>query len=128
MSVEKTLFGDIVAERLARTLRDVRALRGYSLRKVEKATGISNAYLSQLERGEAENPSPDKLKALADFYQIHYMDLMRDAGYISKSADAARGYRDVGTVQAALMGENLTPEEQKAVVEYIKFLRFRNKS
>src|SRR5713226_907641 len=70
---------------LAKALSEIRALRGHSLRVVEEATGISNAYLSQLERGDAQKPSPDKLEALARFYEVPYTDLMRAAGYLQRT-------------------------------------------
>lgn len=115
---------------LSRLLKTIRKVNGASLRAVEEATGISNAYLSQLERGDAQNPSPDKLHALAEFYNVPYTDLMRAAGYLQTSdpspgmtASSAR----TSTVQAALMSAGLSPEEEDAVVKYIEFLRFQNK-
>lgn len=110
---------------LAKTLRDIRALRGYSLRRVEKETGISNAYLSQLERGDAQRPAPDKLQALAQFYQVPYADLMREAGYLARNERASS--HSTGAIQAALMSADLTPEEETEVVKFIQFLRFQNK-
>ena len=96
-----------------------------SLRAVEVATGISNAYLSQLERGEAAKPSPDKLHALAKFYEVPYTDLMRAAGYLQTTASALemapastsavpRPER-LSALQAALKSAPLTPEEEDAV-------------
>jgi transcriptional regulator with XRE-family HTH domain len=112
---------------LPKILRDIRAVRGHSLRAVEDATGISNAYLSQLERGDALKPSPDKLQALAEFYAVPYTDLMRAAGYLQKTEKADGKGKDTSAVQAALMSADLTPEEEDAVVKYIQFLRFQNK-
>lgn len=113
---------------LSKVLQDVRKLRGYSLRAVEDATGISNAYLSQLERGDAQKPSPDKLQALAEFYQVPYIDLMRAAGYLQRTEKAAGAPQDdTSAVHAALMSANLTPEEEAEVVKYIQFLRFQKK-
>lgn len=113
---------------LSKVLSDIRALRGYSLRTVEDATGISNAYLSQLERGDAQKPSPDKLQALAKFYEVPYTDLMRAAGYLQRSQQAAGAVReDTSAIQSALMSANLTPEEETEVVKFIQFLRFQNK-
>lgn len=109
---------------LPKQLRDIRKLRGYSQRDVEEATGISNAYLSQLERGDALKPSPDKLQLLAEFYAVPYTDLMRAAGYLQKTEKADGTPKDTSAVQAALMSANLTPEEEAAVVKYIQFLRF----
>jgi len=113
---------------LSKVLRDIRALRGHSLRAVEEGTGISNTYLSQLERGDAQKPSPDKLKDLADFYKVPYTDLLRAAGYLQKMEKAdSQGAARMSAVQAALMSADLTPEEEDAVVKYIQFLRFQNK-
>jgi transcriptional regulator with XRE-family HTH domain len=113
---------------LSKLLKSIRKVNGASLRAVEEATGISNAYLSQLERGEAENPAPDKLQALATFYHVPYTDLMRAAGYLQKSEKPAGQASDrISTIQAALMSANLSPEEEDAVVKYVEFLRFQNK-
>ena len=116
------------AVNLSKVLRDIRTLRGQSLRTVEEATGISNAYLSQLERGDAQKPSPDKLKALATFYEVPYTDLMRAAGYLLKpELTEGTGKERANAVQAALMSAKLTPDEEDAVVKYIQFLRFQKK-
>ena len=112
---------------LDETLRKVRALRGKSLRAVEEATGISNAYLSQLERGDAQRPAPDKLQALATFYSVPYEDLLREAGYLQRDEKAEPPVSDqTSAVHAALMSTNLTPDEEAAVVKYIQFLRFQS--
>ena len=59
-----------LGEELAR-LRQVKG-RSVSLREVERQTGISNEYLSQLERGVATKPAPDVLQKLAKFYGTPY--------------------------------------------------------
>lgn len=112
---------------LDKVLSDIRALRGKSLRDVEKATGISNAYLSQLERGDAQRPAPDKLQSLAIYYGVPYEELMRAAGYLQSSRQSTNApSAQTSAVHAALMSANLTPEEEDAVVKYIQFLRFQN--
>lgn len=45
-----------------------REMRGFSLREVEKLTGISNAYLSQLENGKIKNPSYEVVIKLTNVY------------------------------------------------------------
>ena len=49
-------------------LREVRKNSGLTLREVEEQTGISNAYLSQLENGKIEHPSFNVLNTLNDLY------------------------------------------------------------
>lgn len=113
---------------LAKVLADIRKLRGHSLRIVEDATGISNAYLSQLERGDAQKPSPDKLQALAKFYDVPYEDLMRAAGYLKQSErSGVSGKESISAVQSALMSADFTPEEEEQIVKFIKFLRFEKR-
>lgn len=48
--------------------RGRRELQGITLRELENATGISNAYLSQLETGKIKSPSYNVVKKLTDYY------------------------------------------------------------
>lgn len=51
-----------------RSLRPIRAAKGVTLRQVEAATGLSNAYLSQLETGKVKSPSVAVASKLAAYY------------------------------------------------------------
>ena len=63
-------------------LKKLRTRKGVSLKKVEEATGISNAYLSLLETGERRRlPTPDRLIALADYYNASIKEFLIKAGY-----------------------------------------------
>ena len=46
----------------------LRKLQDKTLRQVEEATGVSNAYLSQLETGKIRNPSFTVVDKLLSFY------------------------------------------------------------
>lgn len=48
--------------------RDLRKQKGLTLREVENITGISNAYLSQLETGKIKSPSHDTVCKLLNLY------------------------------------------------------------
>ena len=64
-------------------MRKLRQRKGVSLKKVEAATGISNAYISQLENGKRRRiPHPDKLKVLANYYNVSVQQLLEKAGYV----------------------------------------------
>lgn len=43
--------------------------KGLTLRQVEESTGISNAYLSQLENGKIKSPSYNTIRKLVSFYR-----------------------------------------------------------
>jgi transcriptional regulator with XRE-family HTH domain len=77
-------------ETLGALLRKTRTAAGLTLRAVETQTSISNAYLSQLETGKAENPSPALLRKLAELYKVRYETLLTAAGYAPDAATATR--------------------------------------
>ena len=121
--------------RLGTALRNLRLKKGVSLRKVESETGVSNPYLSQLERGVVTNPSPNKLLALADYYGASYMDLLGYAGYLpsghAKSPPPLIGSSvseatDESPLSAVLAG--LTDDEEGMVLQFIELLKSRRKS
>ena len=112
-----------MGDTLGETLRLTRKLKGLSLREVEERTGISNAYLSQLETGKAENPSPHVLHKLSEVYDVPYESLMKAAGYLVKPGPKSGPPKRPSAIQAALMSAKLTPEEEKKVAEFIEFLR-----
>jgi len=68
-------------------LKKLRERKGVSLKKVEDDTGISNAYISQLETGVRKKlPNADRLKALADYYNVSIQQLLEKAGYYENGA------------------------------------------
>jgi transcriptional regulator with XRE-family HTH domain len=70
-----------VAIKLGCVLHDARLHAGLTVRAVEKLTGISNAYVSQMESGYIAEPSPHLLKKLSKAYRVPYGKLFDAAGY-----------------------------------------------
>lgn len=60
---------------MASKIKHLREKRGLTLRDVERDTGISNAYLSQLESGHAQNPTLKKVRRLATYFGVCIGDL-----------------------------------------------------
>jgi len=79
-------------------LADLRTAKGLSLRQVEEATdkAVSNAYLSQLEKGKIRKPSPNVLHSLAAVYGASYEGLMEKVGYLLPSKGDAAGAKEEG--------------------------------
>jgi transcriptional regulator with XRE-family HTH domain len=98
-----------------------------SLRGVERKTGISNAYLSQLENVTIEKPSPHILHKLATLYGVEYNYLMQKAGYYVPAASSNPGHKHGARSFALSSMEDLTPTEEEALVEYLAFLRSRRR-
>ena len=65
----------------------LKRLRGdTSLRGVQRLSGISNAYLSQIEKGE-RHPGPKLLRRLAALYGVGVHELIRKAGYLDSGGE-----------------------------------------
>ena len=72
---------------VGKVLRRARSHRQLSLREVERRTGRSNAYLSQVERGLIRQPDPVVLLELAELYGLNFMTLTTWAGWVSPEGD-----------------------------------------
>jgi transcriptional regulator with XRE-family HTH domain len=105
-------------------LKAIRLGLDMTLRDVEKATGkdVSNAYLSQLETGKIENPSPHILYSLAQVYGVSYESLMQRAGYIVPS-NTKRTSRTKHGHTATYAIENLDADEERELLKYLAFYR-----
>ncbi len=108
-------------------LAELRNSRGLSLRDVEEATdkAVSNAYLSQVERGQISQPSPNILYSLAEIYGAPYEELMEMAGYIMPLSQRKDNQKHGKAITSAF--GYLTKAEEAELMEYLKFVRFRNK-
>ncbi len=112
---------------LGQYLASIRKDRRLSLRAVEERSGkqVSNAYLSQIENNQIQQPSPNILNALAEIYEISLEGLMEKAGFIQKSGLREQNERH-GRI-ATFAEHNLTPEEEVELMQYLEFMRHRKR-
>jgi HTH-type transcriptional regulator, competence development regulator len=107
---------------LGSVLRQARDLKKLALRSVEEMTGISNAYLSQLENDKIKKPSADILHKLAIAYKIDFNYLLHIAGLVEKSTN-----ENVSFGKFVFSKDNLTKEEEEELIHYLQFIRQRKK-
>jgi transcriptional regulator with XRE-family HTH domain len=89
-------------EALGGLLREERMAAGLSLRELSERTNVSNAYLSQLERGRHE-PSLRVLTAIASALRVPLGSMLTRAGILDPSADD--GESRVPQIEAAILGD-----------------------
>jgi transcriptional regulator with XRE-family HTH domain len=94
---------------LGEFIREQRAGAHLSLRELAKQAGISNPYLSQIERG-LRKPSADILQQLAKALRISAETLYQHAGL------AARQSAPEGAVPAAILADGGITDRQKQVL------------
>lgn len=93
-------------------LREQRQQAELSLRQVADLAGISNPYLSQIERG-LKRPSAEILQALAKGLAISAEQLYVHAGIL----DAPTGENAIDTRQAIKSDPRLTDKQRKALLD-----------
>ena len=68
-------------------LREIRKRKGFTIREVADKSGVSTAYISQLENGQRGTPSPEILNKLSDGLESSYEELMKLAGYMEDDSN-----------------------------------------
>jgi transcriptional regulator with XRE-family HTH domain len=93
-------------ESLGDYLREQRLAAKLSLRQLAEQTGVSNPYLSQIERG-LRRPSAEVLQQLAKALRVSAETLYVRAGILSLEDS------DVRSVELAILADTLLTERQK---------------
>jgi transcriptional regulator with XRE-family HTH domain len=104
-------------ESLGEYLREQRESSRLSLRQLAEQAGVSNPYLSQIERG-LRRPSAEVLQQLAKALRISAEQLYLRAGIVSPDDGVG------GSVELAVLGDRQLSERQKQTLldVYASFL------
>lgn len=106
-------------------IRAQRQLADLSLRQLATLSNVSNAYLSQVERG-LHQPSLKVMRSIADALDISTEHMLSQAGVMSASARAfsdaagAAATATGGTVEAILADPALREDEKQAMLALYK--------
>ncbi|NMH96327.1 helix-turn-helix domain-containing protein [Pseudonocardia acidicola] len=103
-------------------IRAQRQMAKLSLREMASLTSVSNAYLSQIERG-LHQPSLKVLQAIADALQLSTEQMLKQAGWASGAPmngaverERADEPRAAGTEEAIRSDPRLTEEQRTALL------------
>lgn len=88
---------------------------GVSLRQLADAAGVSNPYLSQIERG-LRRPSAEVLQQLAKALQVSAETLYLRAGLLDPDEHAATGGDGVSSVPAAVLADRQLTGRHKQIL------------
>lgn len=94
---------------LGEYIREQRRSAQYSLRQLADAAGVSNPYLSQIERG-LRRPSAEILQQIAKALRISAETLYVQAGILEERPEGVR------EVQTAILADSHINERQKRVL------------
>jgi transcriptional regulator with XRE-family HTH domain len=109
-------------------LKTVREALGLTLREVEDKTNrtVKNGYLSQIEKGLINRPSPGILYELAQAYGVSYRELLVRAGHRVPDEQVSPEHRALADLPLRAF-EDLDEEDRQTLLEYAAFLRQRKK-
>ena len=105
---------------LGEELKYQRESQKLSLREIEEKAGISNAYLSQLENNKIKKPSANILHKLAEVYKLDFNYLLSRAGILENQLEENKSFGHY-----VFSKKNLTDEEEKELLQYLKFIRLK---
>ena len=103
---------------VGRYIREQRRQAELSLRNLAKQAGVSNPYLSQIERG-LRQPSAKILKDIAKALRISAETLYLRAGILDDDA----GERDGDLIGAILREPRLTERQKQVLIDIYKSFR-----
>ena len=101
-------------------LREQRLANRLSLRQLAEAAGVSNPYLSQIERG-LRRPSAEVLQSIAKALRISAETLYVRAGILDPKESAVR------SVELAILGDpGLTDRQKESLIDVYRSFRATN--
>jgi len=107
----------MTVESLGTYLREQRVAAELSLRQLAEQAGVSNPYLSQIERG-LRRPSAEVLQALAKALRISAEQVYVQAGILNPDDDQVR------SVELAILGDpGLSERQKQALLEVYEAFR-----
>lgn len=115
-------------EELGHYLRSLRSAAGLTLRQVEQKTGsaVKNSYLSQIENGDINRPSPDILYELAEVYGVSYRLLLERAGHRVPTEEVPARERSMAGLPLHAIAE-LDERDREELINFIGYLQTRKK-
>lgn len=110
-------------QQLGEYIRMQRQLADLSLRRLAEMTHVSNAYLSQIERG-LHQPSLRVIRSIADALNVQADVLLAQAGMVQR-ADASSPDVAADTESAIRSDPNLSDDEREALISVYRSYRQR---
>jgi transcriptional regulator with XRE-family HTH domain len=123
MSADETEWDPQLRE-LGEYIRLQRQMADLSLRRLAELTNVSNAYLSQIERG-LHQPSLRVLRSIAQALNVSADTLLLQAGMIDSATGSGDSAKPNDTESVILHDPDLTSEERDALLRVYRSFRHK---
>ncbi|QQE80882.1 LexA family transcriptional regulator [Alicyclobacillus sp. SO9] len=108
------------ADEFGTELRRIRKSRKLTTRQLETYSGVSNAYISQIENGKRGIPSPNVLRKLSVPLHIDYFELLRMAGYVEPVGTPDRKPSGNAPLSERLRAQGIRPSTNEINTDVLK--------
>jgi len=116
---------DLHVRELGEYIRLQRQMADLSLRQLAELTNVSNAYLSQIERG-LHQPSLRVLRSIAQALNVSADTLLFQAGLIDAAEGSSGEAEKPADTEAVIMNDpDLTSEERDALLRVYRSFRHK---
>ncbi|PLS19690.1 hypothetical protein CVD28_04565 [Bacillus sp. M6-12] len=99
---------------------DLRKKKDYSLKDVERITGISQSYINRIEKGERKAPSYPIIEKLADAYSVEISDLLKIAGIATDESNVQGLPQLIYSNNFTINGKMTSTKKKEVLVEIIE--------
>jgi transcriptional regulator with XRE-family HTH domain len=123
MTADETEWDPHLRE-LGEYIRLQRQMADLSLRRLAELTNVSNAYLSQIERG-LHQPSLRVLRSIAQALNVSADTLLLQAGMIDSASATGGSAKPTDTETVILNDPDLTSEERDALLRVYRSFRHK---
>jgi transcriptional regulator with XRE-family HTH domain len=104
-------------------LREKRVEKGYSLRKFAELVGVSPTYLSHVEQGNADPPTVERVRRIAELLSENQDEWIALAGRVPEDLPAIIQNQPTEMPELLREASGLTAEQLRKVREQIKKLK-----
>ncbi|GIW90228.1 MAG: transcriptional regulator [Pirellulaceae bacterium] len=104
-------------------LRNKRIAKGYSLRKFAELVGVSPTYLSQVEQGNVQPPTADRVKRMAELLGENPDEWIALAGRVPEDLPAIIQEEPTAFPELLREARGLTAEQLRRLCEEVKRMK-----
>jgi transcriptional regulator with XRE-family HTH domain len=104
-----------ITEDFGKYIAGLRENKKYSLKDVERLTGISQSYINRMEKGERKAPSYPIIQKLSEAYEVSVSDLLQIAG-VGGDQSNVQGFAQLIYSNPFTINGKMTSAKQKEVI------------